>query len=144
MALLKTKIEFKSLMMIAMAVSLAFPLAAMAEEGQIITILASGGDTTTGIEATPSELTIEPGIIVIWVNAIKGDEVNILFDDGKTTENATADPMGFDLDKNGAYAAKYLPFLATTSLRFIKQGTYQYKVISQNKKFVAQGTLTVP
>ena len=141
---LKIKFKFNPLVVIAMTLFLTLPLSVMAEEGRIINILSSEENTNTGILIKPSELTIEPGIIVIWVNAIKGDEVNILFNDGKTTEDATDDPMGFDLDKKGEYAAKYMPFAATTSLRFIKKGNYPFKIVSQNTKLMTRGTIIVP
>jgi hypothetical protein len=135
---------FKSLLVTVLGLFLIFPRVTMSEEGRIIKIEGTGGATCTGIGATPAELTIEKDVIVIWLNAIKGEEVNILFDDGKTIKNATDNPMGFDLDKKGIYAAKYLPFISTTSLRFIKKGTYHYRVISQNNKFTTQGTIIVP
>ena len=122
-----------------------FPWEIMGEEGRIIEIQAIGeSEAHTGISASPDELTIEKNVIVIWLNAINGDEVNIQFEDGETTKNATANPMGFDLDKNGEYAAKYLPFVSTTSLRFIKSGVYPYNVTSQDNKFTTHGTVIVP
>ena len=115
-----------------------------AEEGRIIKIEGTGGSTHTGIAAIPETLTIEKDIIVIWLNTIKDEEVSILCDDGQTIQAATANPMGFDLDKKGIYGAKYLPFISTTSLRFVKEGTYEYRVISHKNKFLTRGTITVP
>ena len=121
------------------------PWGLTAEEGRIIQISAiDEGGSQTGISATPTKLSIEKDIIVIWLNGIKGEEVNILFEDGEAVRSATANPMGFDLDKKGAYAAKYLPFISTTSLRFVKKGVYPYKVTSQHEKWVTQGTIIVP
>jgi hypothetical protein len=117
---------------------------AAAEEGSIIKIEAGGDKTPQAIAIRPQTLTVEKDTIVIWLNAVRDDELNILFDDGEQTKAATGNPSGFDLTKNGVYAAKYLPFIATASLRFVKPGTYSYRVISQKNKFETLGTITVP
>ncbi len=117
---------------------------AAAEEGSIIKIEAPGGKIPEGITIYPQSLTVEKNVIVIWLNTLVDDELNILFDQGKQTKAATLNPSGFDLTNDGVYAAKYLPFVATASLRFVKPGIYTYRVISQNTKFEAKGTITVP
>ena len=70
-------------------------------------------------------------------------DVDILLDEGETITDVTTDAMGFTLDKNGKYAAKYVPFISTTSLRFIKPGIYHYTVTALRGKVSAEGKIIV-
>jgi len=142
---MKKMITFKNtiFLKILFAIFLIFPTVLTAEEGRIIKIEATGGKTYSGIKALPAKLTIEKDVIVIWLNTLADDDISILFENGEAIKGATANPMGFGMDRKGIYGAKYLTFIATTSLRFIKEGTYHYKVVSQQKKFTHQGTITV-
>jgi hypothetical protein len=116
---------------------------AIAEEGKIIKIDAVKNDTSATLTIDPAELAIEKDVIVIWLNSIVDQEVNVLFQHKELPAAAVTDSMGFGPDKNGAYAAKYLPFIATASLRFIETGTYSYTVEMKNGTCAARGTIIV-
>jgi hypothetical protein len=115
---------------------------AMAEEdGRIIRIESSADHPASGIVITPSELQVDKQIIVIWLDFIQEGEINITFNDPQAVVSATSNPMGFVLNDNGEFSARYMPHIATASLRFIKSGTYSYTVTSQSnpeKTFVGK------
>ena len=116
---------------------------ANAEDGRIIKIETIKEGPTATLTIDPAELTLEKGDIAIWLNSIAGQEVNIRFQHENLPKTAITDIMGFSPDKDGAYAAKYLPFIATASLRFIEDGTYPYTVEMKNGKCTAGGAVTV-
>jgi hypothetical protein len=101
---------------------------ALAEEDGRIIKIESPGDPKAGIVISPPELEIEKQMIVIWLNLIHGKEINILFDEPETVISATSDPMGFTPEEGGGFSARYMPHIATASLRFTKSGTYSYTV----------------
>lgn len=114
-----------------------------AEEGRIIKIEVVKNESSEMLKIDPAELTVEKDVIVIWLNSITDQEVNILFRYSDLPETAVTDPMGFDKEKNNIYAAKYLPFIATASLRFIKEGIYSYTVEMKNGKCSVGDAITV-
>lgn len=116
---------------------------AQAEEGKIIKIKVIKDESYTALKLDPAELTVEKDVIVIWLNSIVGQEVNILFQNNNLPQTAVTDAMGFSMEKDNVYAAKYLPFIATASLRFIKEGTYAYTVELKNSGCAATGTILV-
>ena len=115
------------------------------EDGRIIRVERSHGDDDSpeGISILPPELTVEKNIIVIWLNLISEKEINIQFDNPEAMLSATKDHMGFTLNDTGQFAAKYMPHIATASLRFIAPGTYTYTVTSQNSEKSAKGKIIV-
>jgi hypothetical protein len=143
---MRTK-SFFFIVMTLLPISLGFstlPVAsARAEDGSIISIQSVESKTATLLTVNPAELTINKNTIVIWLNAFRDHDVNIGFAEGKTTEKATCDAMGFDTGKSGEYEAKYLPSIATASLRFVKEGTYSYTVESQPGGLAAKGKIIV-
>ncbi len=114
-----------------------------AEDGKIISIQPVQSKTASILTVNPAELTINKNTIVIWLNAFRDHDVNIRFADGKATKQATCDAMGFDTGKNGEYEARYLPPIATASLRFVKAGTYVYTVESQPGGLTTKGNIVV-
>ena len=113
------------------------------EDAIIIKIGTEGNDPKSGISLSPDEVTVKKETIVIWVNFIDGPELNVEFDDPKATIAATRDLKGFYVDDAGLLAAKYMPFVATASIRFIKNGTFGFSVTSQDGKTVATGKIIV-
>ncbi|MBU4053397.1 MAG: hypothetical protein KKA41_03445 [Proteobacteria bacterium] len=115
------------------------------EDGRIIKIESPADNPESAMVISSPELEIDKQIIVIWLNMIKGKEINIIFDDPKTVIAATSDPMGFTTDDSGGFSARYMPHIATASLRFIKSGTYSYTVTSQiNEPKSSSGKIIVP
>ena len=116
---------------------------ATAEEGRIIKIDTAKNNPSATLTIDPAELAVEKDVIVIWLNSIVDQEVNVIFKHNNLPTTAVSDAMGFSRDKNGAYAAKYLPFIATASLRFIEDGIFSYTVEIKNGACVAHGAIIV-
>ncbi|MFO7964358.1 MAG: hypothetical protein R6U50_10590 [Desulfobacterales bacterium] len=115
---------------------------AAAQEGKIITIKTAAAEANAIVQLEPVELTISKNSVVIWLNAIKDQDVNISLSAEERPDAAFSDAMGFSLE-DGMYTAKYLPFIATASLRFVKEGVYTYRVELSNGKKKAHGTIKV-
>jgi hypothetical protein len=92
---------------------------------------------------SPPNITIAKNTIVIWVNFIDGPELNIVFDDADAAMAASKDQKGFYLDTKGAFAAKYMPFIATSSVRFVQNGSFGYSIQSQDGTKVTAGIVNV-
>ena len=95
------------------------------------------------INVTPCETVVKKDTIVIWVNFIDGPEINIAFDDAKAVSAATKDLQSFYIDDEGIFSAKYMPFIATSSIRFIKDGEFGYTISSSDEKEVVSGKVIV-
>jgi hypothetical protein len=98
------------------------------EDGRIIKIESPENNPEAGMVVSPSELEIDKQVIVIWLNLINGKEINIRFDKPEAVISATSDSMGFTREDDGGFSARYMPHIATASLRFTKSGTYSYTV----------------
>jgi hypothetical protein len=98
------------------------------EDGRIVKIESPSNKSGPEIVISPSELEIDKKIIVIWLNLIENKEINITFNDPEAVVSATSDPMGFTPEDNGGFSARYMPHIATASLRFIKSGVFSYTV----------------
>jgi len=139
----KTTVLVTAILCIIYGLFSVLPMLCKAEEGKIIKVENVGGSVSGNFAINPSELSIEKGMIVIWLNTIKDQEIHIIFEDAKRLQTGTTDPMGFVQDAKGSFSAKYMPFIATSSLRFVKSGTYRYFVKSQNGKISAAGKIIV-
>ena len=95
------------------------------------------------INIMPSEIIVDKNTVIIWVNFIDGPEINIKFDDPKATSAATTDLKSFYIDDEGVFSAKYMPFIATCSMRFIESGEFSYSITSSDEKEAACGKVIV-
>ena len=114
------------------------------EKAEMIKIGESENDLKADFSIMPSEIKVKKETIVIWVNFINGPEINIEFSNPDAVIAATKDAKGFYMDEaNGVFSAKYLPFIATASIRFIKSGEYVFSVKSQDGEKSATGKVIV-
>lgn len=113
------------------------------EDTVLIQVSAVEGGDAPRLILTPPESTVGKNGFVIWLNAIDGQEINVEFADPDAVASSTADHQVFSADKEDNFSARYMPYLATASLRFIKTGTFTYSVKSFYGRAVAKGKLIV-
>jgi hypothetical protein len=113
-----------------------------AQECRLIRIHGRSEHPSLAIE--PETSFISKGDCVVWFNRVFTDETQVVFDDGKKCLDVTKSPMGFTLDAQSCYVTTWLPFAATSSLRFMEKGTYSYVVKAKNWKGIqAKGQIIV-
>ena len=112
-------------------------------EVKLITILSDKDHTSLKLE--PQDIKIGTKGVVVWSNGLEtGQEVKVVFEDGKRCEDLV-DPEGeFTLDPQKAcFVTTYMPFGSTSSLVFPDAGKFEYKVVSEDGKLQAKGSITV-
>ena len=87
----------------------------------------------------PERIVIEPKItriakdtVVVWWNR-GGGEAKIQFTEGKQCEVATSSPTGFKLESQDCYVTSYIPPGSMSSLKFDKEGTYEFGITIKDK-----------
>lgn len=118
-----------------------------AQEAAIVKIWAKTEGETKGIRVDPSLLTIEKNTIVVWMNGVPDTEVQIVFQEGKTCRDITANPNlkqpGFFLDSKGCYSTTFLPYTETSTLQFPEVGSFDYKVVTADGTMSSKGIIVV-
>lgn len=84
-----------------------------------------------GVE--PEVLKITKGDCVVWINWTRGEEVKVIFREGKKCAETTKAPVGFKKDFSGCYVTDFLAFGQTSSLMFPVEGSFDYEVEFQRK-----------
>jgi len=79
-----------------------------------------------GIE--PETLNVAKGDCVVWLNWTRGDDVRVIFREGKKCADMTKAPVRFKPDFSGCYLTDYLNFGETSSLVFVEVGKFDYEV----------------
>jgi len=99
------------------------------------------------MRADPSTLHIEKDTIVIWMNGVAGKEIQIVFEEGKTCRDVTANPSqkqpGFFMDAKNCYITSYLPYTSTSALQFPQTGDFGYIVTLEDGTVAAKGKIIV-
>jgi len=118
-----------------------------AQEAAIVKIWTKTEGETKGIRVDPPLLTIEKNTIVVWVNGVPDTEVQIVFEEGKTCRDVTANPNlkhpGFFLDSKGCYSTSFLPYTETSTLQFPQVGSFEYKVVTTDGAMSGKGIIAV-
>ncbi len=78
--------------------------------------------------AEPETLNVSKGDCVVWVNWTRGEEVRVIFREGKKCEAVTKASTRFKPDFSGCFLTDYLGFGETSSLVFVEPGTFTYEV----------------
>jgi len=73
---------------------------------------------------TPTEITVEPGTTVIWVNDSRSP-VEIQFE-GQQVTMACKSPVHFIVDEKGSFVSDRIPQGSVASLCFVEKGEYTY------------------
>lgn len=79
-----------------------------------------------GIE--PPVLDVAKGDCVVWINWTRGEDVKVIFREGKKCADMTKSPVRFKPDFSGCYLTDYLGFGETSSLVFSEAGKFDYEV----------------
>jgi len=105
------------------------------------------GKDVQGFHIDPAITNIKKGSMVLWMNGVPGQEVQVIFEEGKTCRDISANPSlktpGFFLDATNCYVTSFLPYTGTTVLQFIEEGSYAYQVVTEDGKMTAKGEIVV-
>ena len=98
----------------------------LAQECRVIRI--HGMATHQSIRLEPETILVSKGDCVIWFNRAAAQEVKVVFEDGKKCSSVSEAATGFSLDHENCFVTTWLPFGATSSLRFVQAGRYDYVI----------------
>jgi len=100
-----------------------------------------------GFYVDPPTINIKMDTVVVWLNGVRDKELKVVFQEGKTCMDVTANPNpdqpGFYLDADSCYVTSFVPYAATTMLQFPKMGTFDYKVVTKDGQTQAKGSIIV-
>jgi len=142
------------LITVAIGICLASPaIAEQATDGHLIKIMPDfkkdKADELIGFHLDPSTVNMKKNSIALWMNGAGGKDLQVVFSDGKTCKDVTANPRlvrdvpSFFSDAKGCYSTTYLPYSETTALQFVHSGAYHYIVQSEDGKMSAEGKIIV-
>ena len=114
-----------------------------AAEAKLVKIQPVGEDKLVGFYLDPPILQIEKNTIVVWLSGVKGNDIQVVFMEGKTCRDVTANPGAFKLDDKSCYVTSFMGFGETSSLQFMESGTYSYYVATDTGNIKAKGTIVV-
>jgi hypothetical protein len=121
---------------------------AWSQECRIIRIHGTAIHQTTRVE--PEVIVVSKGTCVIWFNRAAGDEVKVIFEEGKQCASVTESAKDFTLDHQNCFVTTWIPFAGTSSLRFMETGTYSYVIESaipghpdKKGKSIAEGKIII-
>ena len=101
-----------------------------AQECRIIKI--HGRTEHPSIMIEPETIFLSKGDCAVWFNRFTAEDVKVTFEDGKKCSDVTKAPLGFSLNAKSCYVTSWMPFVGTSSLRFMEKGTYEYSVEAKN------------
>jgi hypothetical protein len=130
-------------LMFVMGMMLAHQSTAVAAEALLVKIQPVGEGKVTGLFVDPPIANIDKNTIVIWMNGLPEQEVQVVFEEGKTCKDVTANPMGFKLDATNCYVTSFIPYADTSSLQFPESGKFDYVVQTEGAKLRAKGKIEV-
>ena len=115
------------------------------QECHIVRIVQGEGQRADSIALEPSHLKIQKGDCVVWINWSRFPDAVLKFQDAQKCLEATSAPTGFKSEfLEGCYVTSMIRTGATSSLRFIKPGTYGYLVeATPIKKIQMKGEIVV-
>jgi hypothetical protein len=115
-----------------------------AEETSTVQILKSSGEKPELALSAP-DLYIAKNGVVIWLNSVQGEEIQVVFKDGKAAMDVSFSPAfkSFCLDSSSCFVTSFIPYAATSSLQFTKAGTFDYSVSNRTGKYTVKGKIIV-
>ena len=118
---------------------------AMAADAKLVKIQPVGEGELVGFYLDPPNLTIKKNSIVVWLSAVQEEDVQVIFMEGKTCQDVTANSKKFSMDKKrGCYVTTFMSFAETSSLQFVESGAFKYYVATTTGKIKTKGTIVVP
>ena len=140
----KTLLMRGAVLLLAAGLLLAARGPTFAAEAQIIKIQPVGEDKLVGFYLDPTILKVSKETIVVWLSGVPKEEIQVIFMEGKTCRDVTANPSAFQLnEKKGCYVTSFMGFAETSSLQFLQSGMYRYYVATVTGQIKARGTIIV-
>ncbi len=116
---------------------------AFAGEAEIVKIWAKHG----AMKADPAVLTVKKNTIVVWMSGVEDKEIQIVFEDGKTCRDVTANPdlkrPNFFMDAKDCYVTSFVSYANTSTLQFPEAGNFDYKALTIDGTMTAKGKIIV-
>lgn len=143
----KRKILIASILSLGIVIFIANAENTFSQEASMVKIWGKKEGMSRGIHADPLVLTVKKNTIVVWMNGVKDKELQIVFEEGKTCRDVTANPdlkqPGFFMDSKGCYVASFLPYLSTSALQFPETGEFDYRVLTKDDAMSTNGRIVV-
>lgn len=115
-----------------------------AQDCRIVRITAGVGERLDEIALEPRTMRVDEGTCVIWINLSRSPDVEIKFRDGGKCIEATDAPTGFNPELlSGCYVTGMIHMGATSSLRFVEKGTFEYMVETAQETIKTTGEIIV-
>jgi len=111
-----------AVLLMALGLSLLTPGIASAAEAKLIKIQPVGEEKLVGFYLDPPTLQIERDTIVIWLSGVQAEDIQVIFMEGKTCKDVTANPGAFKLNDQSCYVTSFMGFGETSSLQFMESG----------------------
>ncbi len=138
------RINGGAVLLTALSLLLATHSLALAADAKLVKIQPVGEAKLVGFYLDPNALAIEKNTIVVWLSGVQGEDIQVIFLEGKTCRDVTANPKQFSMDKTkGCYLTTFMSFAETSSLQFVDSGTYRYYVATAAGDIKAKGTIVV-
>jgi hypothetical protein len=116
----------------------------LAAEAKLVKIQPVGDDKLVGFYIDPPNLQVDKKAIVVWLSGVMKEDIQVIFLEGKTCKDVTANPSAFQMnEKKGCYVTSFMSFGETSSLQFMQDGIYRYYVATATGNIKARGTITV-
>ena len=115
----------------------------VAMEAQLITIQPVVKDKIVGFYLAPVDLKVEKNTVVIWLNSVQGEDIQVIFMEGKTCRDVSGNQKEFSLNSKNCYVTTFMSFGKTSSLQFIESGAYKYYVATETGNIKATGSIIV-
>jgi hypothetical protein len=91
----------------------------------------------------PATLQINKNAIVVWLSGVQGEDIQVVFMEGKTCKDVSAKPKEFNMNSMGCYVSSFISYAGTSSLQFVESGTYHYYVATATGNIKAKGSIIV-
>ena len=123
-------------------------VAGQALDAKMVKIMPSpSGDEVAGFYIDPAIIYIRKNTVVLWMNGLADKELQVVFREGKTCRDVTANPKlqapGFFLDSKSCYVTSTMSYLGTSTLQFVEVGEYGYEVQTEDGKLKVKGKIVV-
>lgn len=139
----KTGLAWKLLFSMILAALICTPMTVSAEDAAVVLVYKVAGDNTE-LRLNPPDLYVKKNTVVIWMNSVMGEEVQVVFRDGKACQDISFSPeAAFNLDAKSCFVTSFLPYAATSSLKFMETGEFDYVVQNLSEKITGKGKIIV-
>lgn len=145
MRMVKKSLWWKFVLVAIGILFLVAPTQLLAADASVVKVYNSSKDAGKMV-LDPPDLFVSTGTVVIWMNGFEGSELEVSFDEGKACQDVTVSPAQskWGLKKsNTCYVMSYIPYAATSSLKFTQAGTFKYTVTTMDGKAKVKGQIVV-